>query len=503
MLILVRLRARTAAPARDDRHVRRRLDGRHVGRRCSRCENADVKAVTAELDKAIGDRNTGPLAGILRIIPIERLNAFLIITPQPAYLDEAKKWVDAPRSAGGMATARASTCTTCRTRAPRSSRRCCSRRSPAARGAGDRRRADGRARHARGHDRESAAVPGAARGHPAAGGDPGPATACDAGRRTHGARRAPGEAPASCATSRSSPTRTTTHAADRRHAAEYAVIEAAVKKMDVPSRQVMIEVTIAERDARRHARVRRRVAVQGRRAVRARHAAACSRVRHACQSRPCRRHASSRLDRHSGARARARASSTSSTTRTSRAASRPCCTCSTPTATRRSSPIRTSARSTTRRRRSRPATGFRSASRPLVGGTTNGFIDDDVAVHRHRRAAAGDAAHQRRRAGHARRAGRGQHSGHAADSCHGDAPPINTRSVQIDRRACQSGQTMVMGGLITAKRSRTRPKGLPLLSRIPIIGGLFGNQDAQQQPHRARRCSSRRASSRTKSTSAT
>ncbi len=56
-------------------------------------ENADVKAVTAELDKAIGDRNTGPLAGILRIIPLERLNAFLIITPQPAYLDEAKKWV--------------------------------------------------------------------------------------------------------------------------------------------------------------------------------------------------------------------------------------------------------------------------------------------------------------------------------------------------------------------------------------------------------------------------
>jgi general secretion pathway protein D len=56
-------------------------------------QNADVKAVTAEIDKAIGDRSTGPLAGILRIIPIERLNAFLVITPQPAYLEEAKKWV--------------------------------------------------------------------------------------------------------------------------------------------------------------------------------------------------------------------------------------------------------------------------------------------------------------------------------------------------------------------------------------------------------------------------
>jgi len=54
---------------------------------------ADVKSVGQELDKAIGDKATSPLAGILRIIPIERLNALLIITPQPAYLDEAKKWI--------------------------------------------------------------------------------------------------------------------------------------------------------------------------------------------------------------------------------------------------------------------------------------------------------------------------------------------------------------------------------------------------------------------------
>jgi len=56
-------------------------------------QNADVKTVSAELDKAIGDKAAGPLAGILRIIPLERLNAFLIITPQPSYLDEVKKWV--------------------------------------------------------------------------------------------------------------------------------------------------------------------------------------------------------------------------------------------------------------------------------------------------------------------------------------------------------------------------------------------------------------------------
>jgi len=64
-------------------------------------QNADVKAVGQELEKVIGDRNTSPLTGILRIIPIERLNALLVITPQPAYLDEAKKWVERLDQAGG------------------------------------------------------------------------------------------------------------------------------------------------------------------------------------------------------------------------------------------------------------------------------------------------------------------------------------------------------------------------------------------------------------------
>jgi len=64
-------------------------------------QNADVKAVGQELDKIVGDRNTGPLAGILRIIPIERMNALLVISPQPAYLDEAKKWVARLDQGGG------------------------------------------------------------------------------------------------------------------------------------------------------------------------------------------------------------------------------------------------------------------------------------------------------------------------------------------------------------------------------------------------------------------
>ena len=63
-------------------------------------ESADVKSVAAELDKAFGPPDKSPLGGILRIIPIERMNALLIITPQPEYLDEARKWIERLDKAG-------------------------------------------------------------------------------------------------------------------------------------------------------------------------------------------------------------------------------------------------------------------------------------------------------------------------------------------------------------------------------------------------------------------
>ena len=63
--------------------------------------NSDVKSVMTELDKIIGDKNLSPMAGILRIVPIERMNALLVITPQPAYLDEVKKWIDRLDKTGG------------------------------------------------------------------------------------------------------------------------------------------------------------------------------------------------------------------------------------------------------------------------------------------------------------------------------------------------------------------------------------------------------------------
>jgi general secretion pathway protein D len=66
-------------------------------------KSADVKTLTAEIDKIFGAAGN-PLAGIVRVIPIERLNALLIVTPQPRYLEEAKKWIerlDQTSSSGG------------------------------------------------------------------------------------------------------------------------------------------------------------------------------------------------------------------------------------------------------------------------------------------------------------------------------------------------------------------------------------------------------------------
>ncbi len=51
-------------------------------------------------------------------------------------------------------------------------------------------------------------------------------------------------------------------------------------------------------------------------------------------------------------------------------------------------------------------------------------------------------------------------------------PPINNKTV-TSQVAVQSGQTVYLGGLISEQDSRGR-SGVPYLSRVPIIGSLFG-----------------------------
>jgi general secretion pathway protein D len=56
-------------------------------------EQAEAKTLAPELDQIFGEESASPLAGMFRFIPIERLNAILVITPQRRYLDEAERWI--------------------------------------------------------------------------------------------------------------------------------------------------------------------------------------------------------------------------------------------------------------------------------------------------------------------------------------------------------------------------------------------------------------------------
>ena len=67
-------------------------------------QSVDVKTVTSEMEKLFGDKNLGPLAGAVRVVPLERLNALLVVTPQAKYLDQAQVWIerlDRPGAGGG------------------------------------------------------------------------------------------------------------------------------------------------------------------------------------------------------------------------------------------------------------------------------------------------------------------------------------------------------------------------------------------------------------------
>jgi general secretion pathway protein D len=65
-------------------------------------QSADVKAVEQDMKKVFSDKGAvDPFAGVVRFIPIERLNAFVIITPQPKYLEQAKLWLERLDQVGG------------------------------------------------------------------------------------------------------------------------------------------------------------------------------------------------------------------------------------------------------------------------------------------------------------------------------------------------------------------------------------------------------------------
>ncbi|MFB3149578.1 MAG: type II secretion system secretin GspD, partial [Alphaproteobacteria bacterium] len=53
----------------------------------------EAKDVIEDLEKVFGNQSDGPMAGLVRFQPIERLNAVLVMSARPAYLKKVQEWI--------------------------------------------------------------------------------------------------------------------------------------------------------------------------------------------------------------------------------------------------------------------------------------------------------------------------------------------------------------------------------------------------------------------------
>ena len=53
----------------------------------------EAKDVIEDLEKVFGNQSDGPMAGLVRFEPLERLNAVLVMSARPAYLKKAREWI--------------------------------------------------------------------------------------------------------------------------------------------------------------------------------------------------------------------------------------------------------------------------------------------------------------------------------------------------------------------------------------------------------------------------
>jgi general secretion pathway protein D len=56
-------------------------------------EKTDPETIIEELAQLFGDGAKGPLGGLVRFVPIKRMNAVLAIARQPDYLEQAREWI--------------------------------------------------------------------------------------------------------------------------------------------------------------------------------------------------------------------------------------------------------------------------------------------------------------------------------------------------------------------------------------------------------------------------
>src|SRR5690606_39009438 len=57
--------------------------------------------VVQDLEKVFGAESNSPVAGMFRFMPLEGANSVLVITSQPAYLDQIEQWINRIDGAGG------------------------------------------------------------------------------------------------------------------------------------------------------------------------------------------------------------------------------------------------------------------------------------------------------------------------------------------------------------------------------------------------------------------
>ncbi|MGH8585235.1 MAG: type II secretion system secretin GspD [Gammaproteobacteria bacterium] len=67
------------------------LNGMSVG--LFKLKDAEVKTLHAEMEKIFGEKDS-PVSGVVRMVPVERLNALLVVTSRPDYLEHAREWVE-------------------------------------------------------------------------------------------------------------------------------------------------------------------------------------------------------------------------------------------------------------------------------------------------------------------------------------------------------------------------------------------------------------------------
>ncbi len=66
-------------------------------------QSGRASQVASDLERVFGESSRTPSAGMFRFLPLDNANAVLVITPQARYLDQIQQWLDRIDSAGGSA----------------------------------------------------------------------------------------------------------------------------------------------------------------------------------------------------------------------------------------------------------------------------------------------------------------------------------------------------------------------------------------------------------------